>query len=76
MRFLFGLVIGVLIAIGGAYVHDASVSPTMSGPDSTGSRMVNWDAVSHSFNRLADATRDDFNRLMGRPRHDAPISGA
>jgi hypothetical protein len=70
MRFLAGLILGVLIAIGAAYVHDASVAPTMSGPDVTGSRMVNWDAVSHSFNRLADATRDDFDRLIGHPHHD------
>jgi hypothetical protein len=70
MRFLFGLIVGVLIAIGAAYVHDATVASSMSGPDITGARMVNWDAVSHSFNRLAEGTRENFDRLIGRGRRD------
>ena len=77
MRFLSGLIFGVLITIGAAYVHDSMVASAMAGPDPSGFRMVNWDVVSHGFNRLATDLRDDFDRLIGRPSHsDSDSRGA
>lgn len=65
MRFLFGLVLGVLITIGAAYVHDSMAAKSMSGPDPTGDRMVNWDVVSRSFDRISADMRADWDRLVG-----------
>jgi hypothetical protein len=41
MRTFFGIILGVLIAIGGAYLHDVSAG---SGP--AAEKMVNWNVVS------------------------------
>jgi hypothetical protein len=39
MRFIFGMIIGALLTIGGAYVADSRVDPLQGG------RMVNWTVV-------------------------------
>lgn len=75
MRFLSGLILGVLITIGAAYVHDSMTASAMTGPDPAGVRMVNWEVVSHSFNRLASNLREDWDRLTGRRPADANTRG-
>ncbi|HUZ67813.1 MAG TPA: hypothetical protein VMU56_09145 [Beijerinckiaceae bacterium] len=72
MRFLMGLVLGVLITIGAAYIHDSMAANAMSGPDPAGVRMVNWDVVSHSFGRLAAGIRHDWDRLTGHAPRSEP----
>jgi hypothetical protein len=76
MRFISGLILGVLITVGAAYIHDAMTAPTMSGSDASGYRMVNWDAVSRGFNRLATSARDEFDKLTGRGSHASATNGA
>ena len=64
MRFLFGVIIGALLTIGGAYVADSRVDPLQGG------RMVNWDVVGQKVNELtADLRRvwNDFTRQFTGP---------
>ena len=50
MRFIFGMIVGVLITVGTAYVYDAStVGP---GPDNADRRMVNWGNVHQNLHDL------------------------
>ena len=70
MRFIFGIIIGCLLTVGGAYVFD-TVLPAGA------KQMVNWDVVatnldgcdvasairSGSFSRLPDIRRSD-GRLL------------
>jgi hypothetical protein len=64
MRLLLGIIIGVLLTIGVAYVSDAKTDPVQGG------RMVNWDVVGQ---KLGDLTADlrtvwnDFTRQMTGP---------
>jgi hypothetical protein len=46
MQTLFGIIIGIFITIGAAYVHDAMITPPASGTATTERPMVNWDVVS------------------------------
>ncbi len=49
MRFLFGLIVGAVLVIGAAYIHDASVDPVRT-PGAQA--MVNWPVVSESLRGL------------------------
>ncbi|HVB89029.1 MAG TPA: hypothetical protein VND97_02400 [Beijerinckiaceae bacterium] len=66
MRLIIGLILGALITIGAAYIHDSMVASSMSGPDQSGERMVNWNVVDNSFDRLAGDVRGEWDRLVGR----------
>ena len=64
MRFFLGLVVGVLMTIGVAYLSDAAVS----GPSSTSAQveqrpMVNWDVVDRHWQDLTHGVRNTWNKL-------------
>lgn len=64
MRFIFGMIIGALLTIGGAYVADSRADPLQGG------RMVNWTVVGEKVDELtADLRRlwDDFTRQFTGP---------
>ena len=61
MRFIFGLIIGCLLTVGGAYISDKVSSST---PDAK--PMVNWDVVDHNWHVFTDRVRHTWNRLVER----------
>ena len=63
MRFLNGLVVGVLLTIGAAYVADATSMPSAKGGETR--HMVNWNVVSANMQDLSSDVRDAWTRLMG-----------
>ena len=64
MRVLFGIILGVLLTIGGAYLYD---SRTMATANANGVHrtMVNWDVVGTKWNRLTERARAEWVRLAG-----------
>jgi hypothetical protein len=57
MRFVLGIVVGAILVIGVAYIHDASIDPAKD----VGSRaMVNWDVVSESLRGLNAWLHDEW----------------
>ena len=74
MRFFFGLIVGLLIAIGGAYIHDATTASSMTGADASGNRMVNWQVVSRVFDRWASDAKNEWDKLTGQASRPAPRS--
>jgi hypothetical protein len=67
MRFVVGFVLGVLLTIGAAYVHDSRATGPGSGTESH--RMVNWDVVQRTFLALGAKLGAEWDRLTGPP-HD------
>ncbi len=63
MRFLFGVIIGVLITVGYAWVHDSSATTDMTGQVGENARMVNWDVVNRNVNDLSETVRVGWDRL-------------
>ncbi len=63
MRFITGLIVGVLLTIGTAYVSDATRVP--SGRDGATPRMVNWDVVSANMQGLSNDVREAWAHLVG-----------
>ena len=66
MRLLFGMILGAVATVGGAYVHDtmyARPSPTPPGVTRT---LVNWDVANEVADRSTRFVRQEFERLTGR----------
>lgn len=64
MRFISGLIIGIALTFGTAYVVDAMHSAP--GPDGKEARrMVNWDVVGDDMRGLSTGVQDLWARLAG-----------
>jgi hypothetical protein len=58
MRFFFGLILGVALTLGGAYVVDMNAGP--------GARpMVNWDVVAKNIDGVVALARDGWKKIAG-----------
>ena len=67
MRFIFGVIIGIVLTVGSAYVADTMHSAP--GPDKKeAARMVNWSVVNDNLKDLSTSMQDGWNRLTGHSR--------
>ncbi len=67
MRMFFGIIVGVILTIGAAYVSD-SIRNT-SGAEGTAERpVVNWDVVNHGIKALSSTVQDGWARLTGHAK--------
>ena len=69
MRVLLGIVLGVFLTVGFAYLYDASTThpsdPTVQS--SIGERpMVNWDVVSLHWQGWSQSVHNTWNKLASR----------
>jgi hypothetical protein len=58
MRLFFGIILGFLLTVGGAYVSDA-VSPAGAKP------MVNWDVVAKNLDSVTTLAREGWKKITG-----------
>jgi hypothetical protein len=65
MRVLFGIILGILLTIGGAYLLDSRDGATTANANSLQRPMVNWDVVSNKWNHLTERARAEWVRLAG-----------
>jgi len=63
MRVLFGMILGVALTIGGAYLYDSHKSVASANATNVPRPMVNWDVVGDKWNRLTERARAEWNRL-------------
>lgn len=66
MRFVLGIVVGILLTVGVAYLSDASISPSTnaSGQTARAQRpMVNWDVVDSDWQGFTSGVRNAWHRL-------------
>jgi len=64
MRVLFGMILGALLTIGVAFVHDSWSSNSASASSSVAdARMVNWDVVGANWRIVKDRARDTWTML-------------
>ena len=69
MRLFLGIIVGVFLTIGFAYVYDASTTfpPESTAQISSEQRpMVNWDVVSEKWHGWSSGVRNTWNRLAAR----------
>ena len=65
MRFVSGVIIGIVLTVGTAYVHDMLFAPASATSD-TARPMVNWDAVGAAAHKAVEKARTQWDRLSGR----------
>jgi len=65
MRTLAGFVVGILVTIGAAWVHDTGASADTQSPQLSDRQIVNWDVLGAVFQKDTEALRG----LWGRATH-------
>ena len=80
MRFIFGVIIGILLTFGAAYVVDTTRGAP--GPDGKAAArpMVNWDIVGDDMRSLSSGAQNLWARLVGGAKQiekqaDKPSNG-
>jgi hypothetical protein len=63
MRLLFGIILGVFLTIGGAYLYDSHNETNAT--TSAQRPMVNWDIVNTNWQHLTERARSEWNRVAG-----------
>jgi hypothetical protein len=58
MRLIFGMIIGLSLTVGGAYIADV-----VGGPEAK--PLVNWDVVGKNIDDVAALARAGWKRLAG-----------
>jgi hypothetical protein len=69
MRFTLGIIVGVILTIGFAYMYDASTSTPSNTAAQTGVEqrpMVNWGVVDKNWQSLTLGVRNTWNKLAAR----------
>jgi hypothetical protein len=69
MRIFLGIILGVVLTIGAAYLYDASTSePSKAVVQTSIERrpMVNWDVVNANWRGLSLGVRNTWNKLATR----------
>ena len=63
MRFLLGIIVGIGLTIGGAYLYDGWTAPNAA----TAARpMVNWDVVDANWTSATLRVRREWDRLAAK----------
>ncbi|HME29429.1 MAG TPA: hypothetical protein VKE53_06160 [Pseudolabrys sp.] len=62
MRVLIGILLGVVLTVGGAYLYDSHNSVAPGNTAGLQRPMVNWDVVSNKWNRLTERARAEWSR--------------
>ena len=74
MRLLFGMILGALLTIGGAYVSDTMTAgeAAVANPDrpsaTVARTMVNWDVVGENWRSFRIRVSEGWNGLTGPSR--------
>lgn len=61
MRLIFGMILGVALTVGGAYVSDSASKS--GGADAR--PMVNWDVVGRNFDTVTTVIKQGWAKLTG-----------
>jgi hypothetical protein len=67
MRMFFGIIVGIGLTIGAAYVSD-SIRNTSGGEGSFDRPVVNWDVLNHGVKTLSTTLQESWARLTGHAK--------
>lgn len=65
MRLLLGIILGVLITVGAAYLYDSSHAAGTTTAAADQRPLVNWDVVGAKWDTLTHRARTEWARLAG-----------
>jgi hypothetical protein len=64
MRVFFGILLGIILTIGTAYIFD-SMQSAAGSEEAEHRKMVNWDVVAHNLQSLSSSLQAEWARLTG-----------
>jgi hypothetical protein len=64
MRLIFGIILGIALTVGGAYISDTATKSPSSAVDVR--PMVNWDVVAKNFDYLTGLVKDGWAKLTNK----------
>jgi hypothetical protein len=67
MRMFFGIIIGIFLTVGAAYVSD-SIRNTSGAEGSADRPVVNWEVVNHGIKTVTSTAQETWARLTSRPK--------
>jgi hypothetical protein len=66
MRVLLGIILGICLTVGGAYLYDShNALEAANAPASVQRPMVNWDIVNTKWQHLTERARSEWSRVAG-----------
>lgn len=66
MRTLFGIILGGILTVGGAYLYDSHQALTAANAQASIERpLVNWDVVGSKWDRLTQRAHEEWIRVAG-----------
>lgn len=66
MRLLFGIILGGVLTVGGAYLYDShNALEAANSPAAVQRPLVNWDIVGTKWEGLTERARSEWTRLNG-----------
>ena len=66
MRTLIGIILGVLLTVGGAYIYDShNALDAVNAPATAQKPLVNWDIVSVKWQYVSQRARSEWGRVAG-----------
>jgi hypothetical protein len=65
MRTLFGIILGAVLTVGGAYLYDTHNAAAADAPATIQRPLVNWDVVGIKWQQLTTRARAEWNRHAG-----------
>lgn len=60
MRLIFGIILGIALTVGGAYVVDSMATPSAGAKP-----MVNWDVVGKNFEAITSLAKEGWKKIAG-----------
>ena len=78
MRLFLGMILGVLLTIGGAYIYDSghtnpAADVTTGTTVSVERPMVNWDVVSVKWHALTEGARHQWDRVTANVQAERAV---
>ncbi len=74
MRVFFGIILGIIITLGAAYVHDVNIPAGATAPvtdpsqptpsDTAPKRIVNWDVLTALTHDATEFVREQWNKIV------------
>ncbi len=67
MRVLFGIILGAVLTVGGAYLYDSHQAAEAAGAPASAQRpLVNWDVVAVKWSHATTRARNEWNRIASK----------
>ena len=66
MRLIQGIIIGIVITVGAAFIHDTVVPPDPAAPLLQKQQIVNWDVLGRVANDQVARAKHLWNQAFGR----------